>query len=443
MRRQLAPHQPAGYLLRHPWQLGLAVLGVALGVAVVGLHRPGQRQRQRAFALSTETVTGTRHPPDRRRADRAATSVYRRLDARAGRAPRLRRWSKAMSRRAGSRLGGRCTMLGVDPFAEAPFRAYLGGADSERPAPSRRAPRAAAIDVADRLSPARRGRAVRATAASWAWRSGDPLAVRAAGVRRELSRRLLDPADGSAPRPGRPARHRHRDRPGDLRLDRPAQPHRPDPARRRGEQALLSDRAVLPPGASCHRRRAGRHARAQMTARVRAEPDRAVACWRWSSACSSSTTRSPSRWCSGGALIGTLRCLGVTARQMFALVLGEALIVGLIGRRRGWRWACCSARGLVGLVTQTINDLYFVVSVRGMALEPLVARSRARCWACGDAARRAGAGVRGDASRRRARCCAARPGDARAGCCRGWRWLGCGLLALGGAAAAAARRAWC
>ena len=46
------------YLLRHPWQIGLSILGVALGVAVVVAIDLANSTRTRAFALSTETVTG-------------------------------------------------------------------------------------------------------------------------------------------------------------------------------------------------------------------------------------------------------------------------------------------------------------------------------------------------------------------------------------------------
>src|SRR5262249_21827190 len=57
-------------------------------------------------------------------------------------------------------------------------------------------------------------------------------------------------------------------------------------------------------------------------------------------------------------LIGTLRCLGVTRRQVFALVLAEALVVGLLGALLGLALGVALGRGLVALVTRTINDLY-------------------------------------------------------------------------------------
>src|SRR6266508_6203101 len=57
MTRQLA-RIALRYLGRHPWQLGLAVLGIALGVAVaVSIHLANDSAR-RAFELATQAVTG-------------------------------------------------------------------------------------------------------------------------------------------------------------------------------------------------------------------------------------------------------------------------------------------------------------------------------------------------------------------------------------------------
>ncbi len=70
------------------------------------------------------------------------------------------------------------------------------------------------------------------------------------------------------------------------------------------------------------------------------------------------------------ALIGTLRALGVTRREIFALVLGEAGAIGVVGTAAGLGLGVVLAGGLVRLVTRTINDLYFVVSVRGVTVSP-------------------------------------------------------------------------
>lgn len=71
------------------------------------------------------------------------------------------------------------------------------------------------------------------------------------------------------------------------------------------------------------------------------------------------------------ALIGTLRAVGVSRREVFALVLSEAALLGLVGTALGLPLGILLARGMVRLVSQTINDLYFTVAVRDLAIAPL------------------------------------------------------------------------
>jgi putative ABC transport system permease protein len=63
-------------------------------------------------------------------------------------------------------------------------------------------------------------------------------------------------------------------------------------------------------------------------------------------------------------VIGSLRALGTTRRQIFALILIEAAVLGVIGTLIGLALGVLLGRGAVGLVTQTVNDLFFVVAVR-------------------------------------------------------------------------------
>ncbi len=67
-------------------------------------------------------------------------------------------------------------------------------------------------------------------------------------------------------------------------------------------------------------------------------------------------------------LFGILRCLGVTGGQLFSLILVEAAVLGLIGALLGLGAGVLLGRGMVGLVSQTINDFYFVVNVRSVAV---------------------------------------------------------------------------
>jgi putative ABC transport system permease protein len=71
-------------------------------------------------------------------------------------------------------------------------------------------------------------------------------------------------------------------------------------------------------------------------------------------------------------LLGTLRCVGVTRGQILAMVLGEAALISLLGSALGLGLGVLLGRGLVVLVTQTINDLYFTVTVRGLSVDPAV-----------------------------------------------------------------------
>ncbi|MEM9209266.1 MAG: ABC transporter permease, partial [Pseudomonadota bacterium] len=47
-----------GYLFRHPWQLGLALLGICIGVAVMVAVDLANASSERAFLLSMETLNG-------------------------------------------------------------------------------------------------------------------------------------------------------------------------------------------------------------------------------------------------------------------------------------------------------------------------------------------------------------------------------------------------
>ena len=70
-------------------------------------------------------------------------------------------------------------------------------------------------------------------------------------------------------------------------------------------------------------------------------------------------------------LIGALRTLGVTRAQVFRIILGEAFVIGAIGTLCGLVLGVGLGQGLVRLVTRTINDMYFVVTVREPILTPM------------------------------------------------------------------------
>lgn len=68
-------------------------------------------------------------------------------------------------------------------------------------------------------------------------------------------------------------------------------------------------------------------------------------------------------------VIGILRSLGATRRQIFAFVIGEAFILGIVGTICGMALGLILGRLAVGLVAQTISDLYFSVNVTGLRVD--------------------------------------------------------------------------
>lgn len=69
-------------------------------------------------------------------------------------------------------------------------------------------------------------------------------------------------------------------------------------------------------------------------------------------------------------LIATLRGLGVTRGMICAQIIGETLVLGAIATAIGLAGGVALAHGLIGLVTQTINDLYFVLTARAIYISP-------------------------------------------------------------------------
>lgn len=348
------------HLRRHPWPFGLSILGIGLGVAVAFSIDLASGSARRAFELSAEAVTG--------RATHQITGgptglpdlAYVTLRQELG----FREMAPVVAGDvAAPDLPGRTFHLfGIDPFAEAPFRPYLTGEGSG----SGEAGRSPLTLLAELVGRPGTALVSATTARALGLRAGDALAIRVAGTRHTVRiAGLLEPADGLSARAlesllvtdvataqelmgarGRLTRI-------DLRV--------PDDP---GGRALL-DRvaAALPPGAEL------------VAAGVRAE--RAVQMTRafslnltalsllallvgmfliYNTMTFSVVQRRP--------LIGTLRALGVTRGEVFALVVSEALIVGAVGTTVGLLLGCALATGLLQLVTRTINDLYFVLSVR-------------------------------------------------------------------------------
>lgn len=70
-------------------------------------------------------------------------------------------------------------------------------------------------------------------------------------------------------------------------------------------------------------------------------------------------------------MIGIMRSVGATRNQIFAFILGESFVLGLVGTVLGMALGIIFGRFMVGLVAQTISDLYFAVNVATLTVDPL------------------------------------------------------------------------
>ena len=108
-----------GYLLRHPWQLALALLGICVGVAVIVAVDLANESARRAFALSMDTINGEATHQIIAGPRGIDEALYTQLRVEAGTrniAPIVEGYAQI----------GHTTLrvLGVDIFAEREFRTY-------------------------------------------------------------------------------------------------------------------------------------------------------------------------------------------------------------------------------------------------------------------------------------------------------------------------------
>ncbi len=355
-------------LARHPWQTGLAVLGVALGVAVVAAIGLANSSALAAFGLATETVAGRATHQVLAGPSGLPDDLYSRLrlaGAGAGLAPVV---EAVVSLPAssdpgvpGRMLPGRTLrLLGIDPFAEPPVRPHLASL------------RDAGADIAGFLT--RPGTALLAaeTADELGLALGSEFQLRVGAHTRdlelagalegadELSRRALADlvvvdiatAQEITGRVGFVSRI-------DLIV----------PPGEAGTAALAKIAALLPAGAALvevgPRARSIASLSAAFRLNLRALSLLALLCGAfliYNTMTFSVVQRRP--------LLGMLRALGVSRREIFTLVLGEALAVGIAGTALGLPLGLGLARVLVRLVSRTVSDFYFAVTVARVEVSP-------------------------------------------------------------------------
>jgi putative ABC transport system permease protein len=349
--------------LRHPWQIGLCILGVALGVAVVVSIDLANASAKRAFTLSTEAVAGRATHQIVGGPGGLDEDLYRQIRVDLD----LRRSAPIVEGYASAPVLNDLTMqvLGVDPFAEAPFRSYLAG-----PGANNVATDGAAVDLATLLVEPATAIMSAQTAERYGLTPGDTLNVRIGGQLREVRIvGLIQPSDDLSARVLE----------GMLLTDIATAQELLGMLGRLSRIDLILEehvdtstlQALLPPGAELTQPAARSNALEQMTRAFELNLTALsllaliVGMFLIYNTMTFSVVQRRT-------LLGTLRCVGVTRRQIFALVLIEAVVIGLAGSLLGLLLGTALGRGLVRLVTRTINDLYFVVTIRGLEIDPAV-----------------------------------------------------------------------
>jgi putative ABC transport system permease protein len=341
------------YGLRHPWQLILAALGVALGVAVVTAIDLTRASASRSFDDATESVLGRSTHQIVGGPQGLDEQVYVRL-RRSGVVADLAPVIDAHLRIADGQ-GRSLRLLGVDPLVEASVRGYWQAAGQ------------APIDViglmtrpntvllsalaAERLGVAR-GEQVSVSLPSGPARL-DVLGVLEAGDRYPaLAGTELAIADLAT---------------AQELLDMAGRLSRIDLILRSADQVARVE-GLLEPGTRLIRASTRSESAANMT---RAFHTNLMALSLLALLVgmfliyNSQTFMVIQR----REQFGVLRALGVRRRQLAGLVLGEAAVLGVIGTAAGLFLGWLLARALIGLVTQTINDLYYSLSVTGVTLD--------------------------------------------------------------------------
>jgi putative ABC transport system permease protein len=352
------PRAGLRHLARHPLQLACGIVGIALGVAAVLSIDLANDSARRAFRISVETIGGkATHQiiggPSGLPEDLYA-ALRRQTDAIAM-APVVEGYVTVPGPRRAT-----LQILGIDPFAEGPFRSYTRGKELGAEA-VRLLTRPGAIllleATARRLGiprdgtlPLRAGAESQKVTLAGFLRPGDEVARRALDATAVAD---ISTAQELLRRTGRLSRI-------DLLV----------PEGVEGKDALERIRTLLPPGAEILPAGARGNALEQMTRAFSLNLSALsllallVGMFLVYNTMSFSVLQRRQT-------VGTLRALGVTRREVFAEILSEAAVLGLAGTALGLPVGLLLGRTLLGMVTRSIGDLYFAVSVADVSVSAI------------------------------------------------------------------------
>ena len=343
------------YHVRHPLQLFLAILGVALGVAVVIAIDLANSSAERAFLLSAEALSGRSSHTITAGSEGIPEQVYTQLRVEhqfRDIAPVIEGYA-----RVPAIPGLLVRIVGIDPFAEQPFRSYSPQVGS-------------GINLSQFLIEPGTALMSRETAQSLGLAPGDTLLINTTAGQKQI---VL----GGYLEAGTQVRSKALQNlllfdlaSAQEVLGQFGQLTRMDliiPDGEKGDQTLNWLKSILPPNLEVISTNNRNQALVQMTRafqlNLRALSLLALVVGGfliYNTMTFSVLQRRP--------LLGSLRTMGVTRRELFTLTLTEALFIGLLGTFIGLVMGALLAQGLLNVVTRTINDLYFVLNIKEFSI---------------------------------------------------------------------------
>lgn len=346
------------YLLRHPWQLCLALLGISVGVAVIVAVDIANASARKAFLLSMDTITGQATHQVIGGPRGISEDVYQSLRVEYG-------IDKIAPIVEGTVLLGdaRLTVLGVDLFAEREFRNLASEARTSETEESD----AGALFTGFLTTPGAVATSQQ-TADELGIAIGDRFEVLADGKshQAELLATFPDVGNAGASRlfiTDIATAQEWLDSYGFLtRIDVRIAPDA------NGDTALADLQDVLPAGtrilSAAGRTRSTVEMSTAFMTNLTAMSLLALLVGLFLIFNSVNFSVLQRR-----ALIGVLRALGLTRRQLMSIILVEAGILGLVAAVLGIALGILLGEQLLGLVARTINDLYFRVSVTSVSVD--------------------------------------------------------------------------
>ncbi|MDZ7356159.1 MAG: ABC transporter permease [candidate division KSB1 bacterium] len=341
------------YYVRHPWQVALSVVGIILGVAVVVSVDVANRSAKRAFEISMQTITGNATHQIVAAGIGLPDTLYTRLRIDL----RIRPIAPIIEQFVviGNNPPRPMRFLGIDPFAEPPFRPhFILGTNPLQTQLISLLTTSGAVLISDQL------------AKEFKVKRGDTLQIRVGSAKKSaVISGVVTPAD----------QHQQESWENLILSDIATAQELLGMTGMLSRIELIVDQdsvlkkisRALPLGAQILPSETRTQTATQMVSafNLNLTALSLLALIVGTFLIYNTMTFSVVQ---RRTYLGLIRSIGVTRKEIFHLILAEAFLVGVIGTVLGLIVGVVLGRSMVRLVTQSINDLYFVLSVTSVDL---------------------------------------------------------------------------